>query len=224
MFCAKCGSRVPEGNRFCNQCGAAVSVPPAPSPAGAPPRAVSQPAFPQGAAPYAAHPQPVYAAQPQAAYAAPPQPLAGGPVPPGMHWALVLVLAWVTLGIFGVVWVFKQAGFVQKIDPTSKAKMLLALGVLAMFSQVALILAGIALGSTEMIALLSILMMLLYVGYIVAWLLAIFGMRNSLLKYYNTVEPIGLKLSGAMTFFFNFLYFQYHFARIAEWKRTGRLA
>jgi hypothetical protein len=48
-------------------------------------------------------------------------------------------------------------------------------------------------------------------------------MRSSLVQYYNTVEPISLKLSGVMTFFFNIYYFQHHFSRIAEWKRTGRL-
>jgi hypothetical protein len=54
-------------------------------------------------------------------------------------------------------------------------------------------------------------------------LVAIFGMRSSLVRYYNTVEPIGLKLSGVMTFFFSILYFQYHFSRVAAWKKTGRI-
>ena len=43
-------------------------------------------------------------------------------------------------------------------------------------------------------------------------------MRRTLVRYYNEVEPIELKLSGAMTFFFAVLYFQYHFTRIAKWK------
>jgi hypothetical protein len=54
-------------------------------------------------------------------------------------------------------------------------------------------------------------------------IVAQFKMRRSLLTYYNTVEPIQLRLSGLMTFFFNILYFQYHFRRIREWKLTGRL-
>ena len=57
----------------------------------------------------------------------------------------------------------------------------------------------------------------------VVWLVAIFGMRGSLVRYYNSVEPMGLKLSGAMTFFFNILYLQYHLSRIANWKKTGVL-
>jgi len=55
-------------------------------------------------------------------------------------------------------------------------------------------------------------------------LMGVFGMRRSLLNYYNTVEPIGLRLSGVMTFFFSVFYFQYHFTRIANWKQTGVLS
>ena len=58
---------------------------------------------------------------------------------------------------------------------------------------------------------------------IVMGFVMVFGVRKSMVTYYNSVEPIGLRLSGIMTFFFNFLYFQYHFSRIANWKRTGIL-
>jgi hypothetical protein len=44
-----------------------------------------------------------------------------------------------------------------------------------------------------------------------------------MLRYYNSTEPINLRLSAVMTFFFNTLYFQYHMSRIADWKRTGYL-
>jgi hypothetical protein len=64
---------------------------------------------------------------------------------------------------------------------------------------------------------------LVYVAAIVLNIVAIFKARSLLLEYYNTVEPINLRLSGVMTFFFNIYYFQYHFTRIAEWKRTGML-
>jgi hypothetical protein len=36
------------------------------------------------------------------------------------------------------------------------------------------------------------------------------------------VEPVGLSLSGVMTFFFGGLYFQYHLNRINEMKRLAR--
>ena len=42
-------------------------------------------------------------------------------------------------------------------------------------------------------------------------------------EYYNNIEPINLKISGVMTFFFTTLYLQHHMTRIAEWKMTGFL-
>jgi hypothetical protein len=52
---------------------------------------------------------------------------------------------------------------------------------------------------------------------------AFFRMRRGLLDYYNSEEPIQLKLSGVMTFFFSIYYLQYHLRRIATWKKTGQL-
>ena len=58
---------------------------------------------------------------------------------------------------------------------------------------------------------------------IVLWLVAAFTMRGDLEEYYNSTENINLRLSGVMTFFFAVYYFQYHFSRIARWKKTGVL-
>jgi uncharacterized membrane protein HdeD (DUF308 family) len=54
-------------------------------------------------------------------------------------------------------------------------------------------------------------------------LVGIFQMRSAIENHYNSVEPINLRLSGVMTFFFNVYYFQYHFTRIANWKKNGYL-
>src|SRR5258708_13967778 len=66
----------------------------------------------------------------------------GGPVPPAMHWALVWVIGAVTFGIFILFWVFKQANFVQSIDPRSKAKMLYTAGILLELLYVVLAVGG----------------------------------------------------------------------------------
>jgi hypothetical protein len=55
---------------------------------------------------------------------------------------------------------------------------------------------------------------------LVCYIVAVFGMKSSLETYYNSKEPIGLKLSGVMVFFFNVLYFQYHFNEIANRKKA----
>ena len=57
---------------------------------------------------------------------------------------------------------------------------------------------------------------------IVLALVAAFSMRNSIEAHFNGPEPIGLSLSGVMTFFFSIFYFQHHFTRINEIKRQAR--
>ena len=50
-----------------------------------------------------------------------------------------------------------------------------------------------------------------------------FSLRSSLEQHYNSVEPMGLSLSGVMTFFFGDIYFQYHFNDIMRRKYFARL-
>lgn len=153
-----------------------------------------------------------------------------GPIPPSLHWALVLVLGMIT-GLFTTVWMFIQASFVKKIDPQNKATMLYALGLVAVFagSAIAVIFALLAAprlqdqdASGPVMGIgLGLLMMLVILSGAVLFIAGAFNIRSSMVRYYNTVEPINLRLSGIMTFFFNTLYFQYHFSRIAKWKETG---
>jgi hypothetical protein len=145
-------------------------------------------------------------------------------MPPEMNWFVVLVLSCVTGGLGGLIWTFKEVLFVKKIDAGSKAMMMLLVAIALVAVGVILSFVMMSSGSRGDLETMSTLMMVLYLVIGILGLVAVFGMRRSLLRYYNSVEPIGLKLSGAMTFFFNILYFQYHFSRIAVWKKTGRLS
>jgi hypothetical protein len=53
-------------------------------------------------------------------------------------------------------------------------------------------------------------------------LIARFTMRSDLEEHFNGPEPVGLSLSGVMTFFFGGIYFTYHLNRINELKRIAR--
>lgn len=150
-------------------------------------------------------------------------PVQGGPTPPDMHWAVVLILSWLTFGLAAVIWMFRQAAFVKKLDRGSRALALLVVSVLAMACQVWLVLVMVRSTSADDAAVALGAVVILNLVIITIGLIAVFAMRRSIVRYYNSVEPIDLKLSGLMTFFFNILYFQYHFSRIAEWKQTGRL-
>jgi hypothetical protein len=149
-----------------------------------------------------------------------------GLIPPSEHWGLIMALGAVTCGIVPVVWMFKQANFAKRLDPQNRSTLLLALGLIVMVASMAgLIPIAIAANErdedTQAIFLLIVMVLnlagsaLLLVGY--------FKVRRSMLNYFNQVDPINLRLSGAMTFFFNIYYFQHHFRRIARWKQTGFL-
>jgi exosortase/archaeosortase len=149
-----------------------------------------------------------------------------GAVPPDMHWPLVYLFAALTFGIFGIIWIFKQMNFVKTIDPSNKSKTMILAGIGLYVGYIVLVIAGTASGEASLAAVGG----LAALAAAVCMIMGVFGMRKSLVNYYNSVEPIQLRLSGVMTFFFHFLYFQYHFRRIADWKLgrelsqiTGRL-
>ena len=50
-----------------------------------------------------------------------------------------------------------------------------------------------------------------------------FSLKSSLQQHYNSVDPMGLFLSGVMTFFFGDIYFQYHLNDIMRRKYAARL-
>jgi hypothetical protein len=178
------------------------------------PSAPQQPAYsPQPAAPQGYGQVPVYG-QPQAVA---PQQVAGGPLPPGQEWWVILLIGMVTCGIYAIIALFKQAKFVKMIRPASNA---LQLYTLAFFGYIGLIVlyglgAGLRMGAILMFA------PLIQLGAVIVFILAHFKMKAAIEEYYNTVEPINLRLSGVMVFFFNVYYFQYHFHRIYVWKTTG---
>lgn len=144
-------------------------------------------------------------------------------VPPSLHWLLVLILSALTLGVFSWIWSLRQAGFVKRIDRGSSALILMVFAVIGQIgTDFFYILAMATNNSEDRLGLLAI-ETVIYVVSTIFFLVAVFQMRRSLLNYYNLAEPIGLRLSGVMTFFFNIVYLQYHFSRIAKWKQTGYL-
>jgi hypothetical protein len=151
---------------------------------------------------------------------------ATGPVPPDFHWALVLLIN-ILCNWFGLIWLFVEATFIKKIAPQSKAILFLALAVAGIFAgALTLAIAGdLDHGSSSPVA--SGLGALVLIVGCILYLVAVFSMRSDLEDYYNTTENIQLRLSGLgstlLTLFFAVYYFQWHFSRIAKWKKTGVL-
>jgi hypothetical protein len=140
-------------------------------------------------------------------------------IPPDFHWALVLLIGVVTCGLFNYAWLIVEAAFVRKLKPDSKGLLFVILAVSGF------VLGGFVNGlmavashgqSNPFGALFTLAACVLY-------FVGVFQMKSDLEAYYNSTERINLRLSGVMVFFFNVYYFQYHFSRIAQWKKTGIL-
>jgi hypothetical protein len=163
------------------------------------------------------------ASPPPAAYAISPGYAPAGapyPDPPNLHWALVLLIGFFTCGLFSVVWCFVQAAWMRKVNPRSNAIFFyLGYAVIGYAGSIVRVALMVMSGFHRPYIALGILISLLS---LVFGELAFFDMRRSMEEHFNGPEPIGLTLSGVMTFFFGPLYFQYHFTKINEMKRLAR--
>jgi uncharacterized membrane protein len=190
-----------------------------PAPA-APVAGYSSPSSNQGIAPGGAPPYSggtVYSGVP--AYSGVSPSSLAGTVPPDFHWALVLLIGIISCGIFFWVWLLIEAAFVKKIRPQSNAIILTVVALVCSYGGGFFRffwLMGRHYGMAPVGSLISI-------ASIALVLVAVFTMKSELEEYYNSVEPINLRLNGVMVFFFAVFYFQHHFSRIARWKKTGIL-
>lgn len=133
------------------------------------------------------------------------------PLPPSLHWGWVLLLTLLTCGLFSVVWQFVQAAFVKKIDRTSPA-IILSIGSI-LLALLGAVMEAVTPGRVFVPLIVNLCSL-------ACSLASFFSMRRSLQDYYNRQDPIGLELSGVLTFFFNVFYLQYHLRAIAELKRS----
>jgi hypothetical protein len=169
---------------------------------------------------------PNYAYQQAPAY--PVANLAAYPDAPNLNWGLVLLFSFFTCTLFMWVWNLVLSSWMKRVQPNSKAVMFYIVATGMLFCQ-------IAFNSHTRVSIYqpgTNWWMMYYVGHplrnllgLAVWvvrLVARFTMRAELEHHFNTVEPVGLSLSGVMTFFFGGVYFQYHLNRINELKRMAR--
>ena len=123
------------------------------------------------------------------------------PAPPSLHWAIVLALSAVTFGIFTWIWAFVQAIWVKRLTGTWKPLLWLSAPLILL---IVMSVRGTAASTSSF-------------GWL--FLFALFSMKFHILRHYNDVEPIGLKLGTWRTFFGSVFYLQYHLTRIARLKR-----
>jgi hypothetical protein len=152
----------------------------------------------------------------------PQQPGAAYPDPPNLNWGLELLLGFLTCGLFVIVWNLIIASWANRIQPASKA---------LMYYIIATVLIVLRLGGSWGIFIAlshhhpyhrSVLGNLLWLATWVIRLIARFTLRDTLEQHFNGPEPLGLRLSAVMTFFFGGIYFQYKLNEINQIKQAIR--
>lgn len=141
---------------------------------------------------------------------------------PNLNWGLELLLGFLTCGLFIVVWNLVIAAWAKRVEPTSKALIYYIVAtvliVLNFGGSYGNVVTAMHHGHPHQ----SILGGLIGIATWVIRLIARFTLRDTLEKHYNIAEPLGLRLSAVMTFFFGGIYFQYKLNRINEVKETLR--
>jgi hypothetical protein len=160
-----------------------------------------------------AHPTPAaYPQQPGVAY----------PDPPNLNWGLELLLGFLTCGLFVVVWNLIIASWANRIQPASKT---------LLYYIIATVLIVLNYGGSWGVVIAmthhvhphrSILGSLISLACWVVRLIARFTLRDTLEQHFNGPEPLGLRLSAVMTFFFGGIYFQYKLNEINQVKQAIR--
>jgi GYF domain 2 len=138
------------------------------------------------------------------------------PLPPNLHWAILLVLNAVTRGLFNMAWALVQANWARKLVGDNKPMVLVAMYPASIVAGLATI---VIFRQTDFAAL----GFLFILAGVIMLVVGVFSIRAAMEDYYNSTENIGLRLSGVMTFFFSTVYLQYHINAITRWKRTGVL-
>jgi hypothetical protein len=161
-----------------------------------------------------------------------PQMANGAPLPPKLHWALLLVLGPLTCGVMYYLWFPMQAWWMRQLDPPNKAFWYTLASVVSWYCP----LLGIQVVSPMIEhlaksgevpdifgAILVIIFALILIASFSFYFAALFQIHNGLMRYFNEEENIGLRLNPVFTALGGIFYLQYHFTRIAKWKTTGVL-
>ncbi len=145
------------------------------------------------------------------------------PNPPDLPWWLALLIGIFTMGVFFQAWDIVESAWMRRVDRTSIALYLYiaecVVYVLKLPLTVASILYNLGQGPPVEGG-----HPLLTIAGIVLLLATRFTLRKELHRHFNSAEPIGLHLNWFLTLLFGGLYFQYHFNRINQLKRSLRIS
>jgi hypothetical protein len=122
---------------------------------------------------------------------------------PRTYWALIWNLAFDVWAVYLCLWI-------RRLEPSAMSIYWCAAFVAL---QLSFVVPGAPVPASKDITIFAAALALFL---LVMWVATIYLIRAELHFHYNQREPVGLYLSGAMTLFFSFLYFQYHLYKIAQ--------
>jgi hypothetical protein len=134
----------------------------------------------------------------------------------------MLLLGFFTCSFFVVAWNLVIATWAKRVQPFSKA---------LTYYVIATVLIIINFGSSYGVVIAigrhehphqSVLSSLIGIAAWVVRLIARFTLRDDIERHFNGPEPLGVRLSAVMTFFFGGIYFQYKLNEINNMKQTLR--
>ena len=126
------------------------------------------------------------------------------PLPPRWHWAIVLVLGIVTVGIFLDIWLIVQAVWVRKHDPSNRALQL---------TIVSIIVSVLA----EILNSLHATVQVTAAAFVISLILALiptFMVRDALAAYLSRAWGRPVYLGSFLTLILGPIYLQYHMNRL----------
>ena len=144
------------------------------------------------------------------------------PDPPNLNWGLMLLLGFFTFGLFVIAWNFVIATWAKRVQPASKALIYYVIGTILVFVNFG--------GSYGILISLghhqhphhSVLGSIIGIASWIVRLIARFTLRDDIERHFNGPEPLGIRLSGVLTFFFGGIYFQYKLNQINDMKQALR--
>lgn len=144
------------------------------------------------------------------------------PTPPSLHWGWVFLFSVLSFGIFAIVWSFIQANWVRKIDPRSRATLMMGVALGCYVLGYLLADAGAPADDAAPATVMERLGWLLQLVYVVLVLAAYFAMAASIRREMAAYR-VPVRIGGITLFCFNTLYLQGQLSWLARWQLTGQL-
>jgi hypothetical protein len=134
-------------------------------------------------------------------------------LPPNLHWGVLLLLSFITQGLFMMVWAAILGNWARKLEKNNRALVLVAMYPAAIVAA----LVAYANEDDEM-------GLVLLLGGFIAYYLGVFMIKHVIEGYSSPAGRTPMKLSGVMTLLFSVVYLQYHVNHLARPGRISRIS